>query len=77
MLIAGDDVDAESALTGIGTSGGLNATAAGPLTRARGSRLPATQPRLAANEKISWTGDFGVVPDPDPARRSHTDRSIR
>jgi 8-hydroxy-5-deazaflavin:NADPH oxidoreductase len=62
VLIAGDDADAKSALAGIVTSGGLNASDAGPLKRAR--ELEAfgfLQLTLAANEKVSWTGGFGVI----------------
>jgi 8-hydroxy-5-deazaflavin:NADPH oxidoreductase len=62
VLIAGDDADAKSALAGIVTSGGLNAIDAGSLKRAR--ELEAfgfLQLTLAANEKVSWTGGFGVI----------------
>lgn len=62
VLIAGDDADAKSTLTGIVTSGGLNAIDAGALARAR--ELEAVgflQLTLAASEKVSWTGGFGVV----------------
>lgn len=62
VLIAGDDTDAKSTLTGIVTSGGLNALDAGSLSRAR--ELEAVgflQLTLAASEKISWTGGFGVI----------------
>ncbi|HEY2877743.1 NADPH-dependent F420 reductase [Nocardioides sp.] len=62
VLIAGDDTDAKSTLAGIVTSGGLNAIDAGSLKRAR--ELEAVgflQLTLAANEKVSWTGGFGVV----------------
>lgn len=61
VLIAGDDADAKSTLAGIVTSGGLAAIDAGSLKRAR--ELEAVgflQLTLAANEKISWTGGFGV-----------------
>ena len=61
VLIAGDDADAKSTLAGIVTSGGLKAIDAGSLKRAR--ELEAVgflQLTLAANEKISWTGGFGV-----------------
>jgi 8-hydroxy-5-deazaflavin:NADPH oxidoreductase len=62
VLIAGDDADAKSTLAGIVTSGGLEAIDAGTLARAR--ELEAVgflQLTLAAAEKISWTGGFGVV----------------
>src|SRR3954451_12370011 len=62
VLIAGDDTDAKSTLAGIVTSGGLNAIDAGSLKRAR--ELEAVgflQLTLAANEKVSWTGGFGVI----------------
>jgi 8-hydroxy-5-deazaflavin:NADPH oxidoreductase len=62
VLIAGDDADAKSTLAGIVTSGGLNAIDAGSLKRAR--ELEAVgflQLTLAANEKVSWTGGFGVI----------------
>ena len=62
VLIAGDDADAKSTLAGIVTSGGLKAIDAGALKRAR--ELEAVgflQLTLAANEKVSWTGGFGVA----------------
>jgi 8-hydroxy-5-deazaflavin:NADPH oxidoreductase len=62
VLIAGDDADAKSTLAGVVTSGGLNAIDAGSLKRAR--ELEAVgflQLTLAANEKVSWTGGFGVI----------------
>jgi len=62
VLIAGDDTDAKSTLAWIITSGGLNAIDAGSLKRAR--ELEAVgflQLTLAANEKVSWTGGFGVI----------------
>jgi NADPH-dependent F420 reductase len=62
VLIAGDDADAKSTLAGIVTSGGLTAIDAGSLSRARElEALGFLQLTLAANEKISWTGGFGVV----------------
>lgn len=61
VLIAGDDADAKSTLAGIVTSGGLKAVDAGSLKRARElEALGFLQLTLAANEKISWTGGFGV-----------------
>jgi NADPH-dependent F420 reductase len=62
VLIAGDDTDAKATLAEIVTSGGLNAIDAGTLKRAR--ELEAVgflQLTLAANEKVSWTGGFGVA----------------
>src|SRR3954464_3585978 len=62
VLIAGDDTDAKSTLAAIVTSGGLKAIDAGSLKRAR--ELEAVgflQLTLAANEKVSWTGGFGVA----------------
>lgn len=62
VLIAGDDSEAKSTLAGIVTSGGLKAIDAGSLKRAR--ELEAVgflQLTLAANEKVSWTGGFGVI----------------
>jgi NADPH-dependent F420 reductase len=62
VLIAGDDADAKSLLAGIVTGGGLRAVDAGSLRRAR--ELEAVgflQLTLAAAEKISWTGGFGLV----------------
>lgn len=62
VLIAGDDADAKSTLAGIVTSGGLDAIDAGPLKRARElEALGFLQLTLAASEKVSWTGGFGVV----------------
>jgi NADPH-dependent F420 reductase len=62
VLIAGDDADAKSTLAGIVTSGGLKAIDAGSLKRARElEALGFLQLTLAAGEKISWTGGFGVI----------------
>ncbi len=62
VLIAGDDAEAKSVLAGIVTSGGLNAVDAGSLNRARElEALGFLQLTLAVNEKVSWTGGFGVV----------------
>ena len=62
VLIAGDDADAKSTLADIVTSGGLNATDAGALSRARElEALGFLQLTLAVAEKVSWTGGFGVV----------------
>ena len=62
VLIAGDDADAKTLLAEVVTAGGLKAIDAGSLKRAR--ELEAVgflQLTLAAGEKISWTGGFGVV----------------
>lgn len=62
VLIAGDDADAKSVLAGMVTAGGLKAIDAGPLRRARElEALGFLQLSLAANEKVSWTGGFGIV----------------
>jgi NADPH-dependent F420 reductase len=62
VLIAGDDADAKSVLAGVLTSGGLNAMDAGALKRARElEAIGFLQLTLAANEKVSWTGGFGVA----------------
>jgi 8-hydroxy-5-deazaflavin:NADPH oxidoreductase len=62
VLIAGDDADAKSLLAGIVTAGGLRAEDAGSLRRARElEALGFLQLTLAAGEKISWTGGFGLV----------------
>jgi NADPH-dependent F420 reductase len=63
VLIAGDDADAKSILAGVITSGGLKAIDAGSLARARElEAIGFLQITLAANEKIAWTGGFGIVP---------------
>jgi len=62
VLIAGDDADAKALLAGIVSAGGLKAVDAGSLKRARElEALGFLQISLAAAEKISWTGGFGVV----------------
>ena len=62
VLIAGDDADAKALLAGIVTGGGLRAVDAGSLRRARElEALGFLQLTLAAAEKISWTGGFGLV----------------
>jgi NADPH-dependent F420 reductase len=62
VLIAGDDADAKSLLAGIVTAGGLRAVDAGSLRRARElESVGFLQLTLAAAEKISWTGGFGLV----------------
>jgi 8-hydroxy-5-deazaflavin:NADPH oxidoreductase len=62
VLVAGDDASAKSILADVLVSGGLEAIDAGALKRAR--ELEAVgflQLTLAANEKVSWTGGFGVI----------------
>lgn len=62
VLIAGDDADAKSLLAGVVTAGGLRAIDAGSLRRARElEALGFLQLTLAAAEKITWTGGFGVL----------------
>ena len=62
VLIAGDDADAKSTLAGVVTSGGLRAVDAGSLDRARElESLGFLQLTLAVNEKVSWTGGFGIA----------------
>lgn len=62
VLIAGDDADAKSTLADVVTSGGLHAIDAGALKRARElEALGFLQLTLAVNEKVSWTGGFGVI----------------
>jgi predicted dinucleotide-binding enzyme len=62
VQIAGDDADAKSLLAGVVTAAGLKAIDAGPLSRAR--ELEAfgfLQISLAASDKVSWAGGFGVA----------------
>ena len=62
VLVAGDDADAKSTVAGVFTSGGLDVIDAGSLKRAR--ELEAVgflQLTLAVNEKVSWTGGFGIA----------------
>lgn len=62
VLIAGDDADAKADLAGVITSGGLKAVDAGSLDRARElESLGFLQLTLAVNEKVSWTGGFGIA----------------
>jgi predicted dinucleotide-binding enzyme len=62
VLIAGDDADAKSALAGIVEAGGLRAVDAGSLKRAHElEALGFLQMTLAAAEKTSWTGGFGLT----------------
>lgn len=62
VLVAGDDDAAKAGLVAAVTSGGVKAIDAGSLKRAH--ELEAVgflQLTLAAGEKVSWTGGFGVV----------------
>jgi hypothetical protein len=62
VLIAGDDAEAKAALAQVVTDGGLAAIDAGGLRRARELEAQGfLQITLAAAEKISWTGGFGVA----------------
>lgn len=62
MLIAGDDVDAKATLSDVVIAAGPHATDAGSLKRAREMEaLGFLQISLAAGEKVSWTGGFGVA----------------
>jgi 8-hydroxy-5-deazaflavin:NADPH oxidoreductase len=62
VLIAGDDSDAKSLVGDIVTAGGLRAIDAGGLSRARElEAMGFLQITLAAAEKVSWAGGFGVV----------------
>jgi 8-hydroxy-5-deazaflavin:NADPH oxidoreductase len=62
VLIAGDDADAKALLAGVITAGGVHAIDAGSLRRARElEALGFLQLALAASEKISWTGGFGII----------------
>lgn len=62
VLIAGDDTDAKAQLAGLVTAAGLGAIDAGSLARAHElEALGFLQLTLAASEKITWTGGFGVI----------------
>lgn len=62
VLIAGDDADAKSELASLIESGGVAAIDAGSLRRAQElEALGFLQLTLAAGEKITWTGGFGVI----------------
>lgn len=61
VLIAGDNADAKATLAAAVTAGGANAVDAGSLARAHElEALGFLQLALAATEKISWTGGFGL-----------------
>ncbi|GGB75708.1 diguanylate cyclase [Knoellia flava TL1] len=62
VLVAGDDADAKALVTSVIESGGLTVIDAGALKRARElEALGFLQITLAAGEKVSWNGGFGVV----------------
>jgi 8-hydroxy-5-deazaflavin:NADPH oxidoreductase len=62
VLIAGDDAEAKAALAAIVEAGGLRAVDAGSLKRAHElEALGFLQITLAAAEKTSWTGGFGLT----------------
>jgi hypothetical protein len=62
VLIAGDDADAKALVTEVVETGGLTVIDAGALKRARElEALGFLQITLAAAEKVSWNGGFGVI----------------
>ena len=62
VLIAGDDADAKAQVAQLVTAGGLEAIDAGALSRARElEAIGFLQIKLAATEKVAWSGGFGVV----------------
>jgi predicted dinucleotide-binding enzyme len=62
VLIAGDDAEAKATLAAAITAGGIDAIDAGTLSRAHEMEaMGFLQLTLAASEKISWTGGFGIV----------------
>jgi NADPH-dependent F420 reductase len=62
VLVAGDDEDAKAQVAQVVTDAGLQTIDAGPLTRARElEAIGFLQIKLAASEKIAWTGGFGLV----------------
>ncbi|CAN7200018.1 NADPH-dependent F420 reductase [Knoellia sp. LjRoot47] len=62
VLIAGDDADAKALVTEVVEAGGLTVIDAGALKRARElEALGFLQITLAAAEKVSWNGGFGVI----------------
>ena len=62
VLVAGDDADAKSTVAGVFASGGLDVIDAGSLKRARElEAIGFLQLTLAVNEKVSWTGGFGIA----------------
>lgn len=62
VLVAGDDTEAKATVLDLISAAGLKGIDAGPLSRARElEALGLLQISLAANEKVAWTGGFGVV----------------
>lgn len=62
VLVAGDDVEAKSALLAAVEAGGVSALDAGSLSRAHElEALGFLQLTLAASEKIAWTAGYAVV----------------
>ena len=62
VLVAGDDEGAKKSLISLVTAGGVKAIDAGALKRAHElEAIGFLQLTLAASEKISWTGGFGIV----------------
>lgn len=62
VLIAGDDAAAKETVVGLISAGGVQAIDAGSLARAHElEAIGFLQLTLAAGEKISWTGGFGIV----------------
>ena len=62
VLIAGDDADAKALLADVVTAGGLRAIDAGSLRRARElEAIGFMQITLAAADKVSWAGGFGIA----------------
>jgi predicted dinucleotide-binding enzyme len=62
VLIAGDDVTAKETVVGLIAASGVQAIDAGSLARAHElEAMGFLQLTLAAAEKISWTGGFGIV----------------
>ena len=62
VLIAGDNAEAKKTVVGLVSAGGVAAIDAGSLERAHElEAIGFLQLTLAAGEKISWTGGFGVV----------------
>jgi len=62
VLVAGDDDEAKAALISTVEAGGIDAIDVGGLSRARElEAIGFLQIKLAASEKIGWTGGFGLV----------------
>jgi predicted dinucleotide-binding enzyme len=62
VLIAGDDAEAKATLAAAVQAGGLEAIDAGTLQRAHElEAMGFLQLTLAATDKVSWTGGFGIA----------------